>query len=129
MPGAISRPRCIGAINTLHTSISVDAGAIGCIVDDEAGYRFSRGEEITTSTGQRIKLSRPMDWVVISDHAEAYGGIVELLKGNPTLLADPTLRRWHDMIKAGARTRSPPPGRSSGQIRKTRFRPRGGIER
>jgi hypothetical protein len=87
----------------VHTSISVDAGAIGCIVDDEAGYRFSRGEEITTSTGQRIKLSRPMDWVVISDHAEAYGGIVELLKGNPTLLADPTLRRWHDMIKAGGK--------------------------
>ena len=87
----------------VHTSISVDAGAIGCIVDDEAGYRFSRGEEITTSTGQRIKLSRPMDWVVISDHAEAYGGIVELLKGNPTLLADPTLRRWRDMIKAGGK--------------------------
>ena len=87
----------------VHTSISVDAGAIGCIVDDEAGYRFSRGEEITTSTGQRVKLSRPMDWVVISDHAEAYGGIVELLKGNPTLLADPTLRRWRDMIKAGGK--------------------------
>ena len=87
----------------VHTSISVDAGAIGCIVDDEAGYRFSRGEEITTSTGQRVKLSRPMDWVVISDHAEAYGGIVELLRGNPTLLADPTLKRWRGMIMAGGK--------------------------
>src|SRR5262245_24315579 len=87
----------------IHTAISVDAGAIGCKVDDELGYRFSRGEEITTSTGQRAKLSRPMDWVVISDHAEAYGGIVELLQGNPTLLADPTLKRWRDMILAGGK--------------------------
>ncbi len=87
----------------IHTAISVDAGAIGCKVDDEIGYRFSRGEEVTTSTGQPIKLSRPMDWVVISDHAEAYGGIVLLMAGNPTLLADPTLRRWHDMIKAGGK--------------------------
>src|SRR5262245_42859761 len=55
----------------VHTVISMDAGAIGCKLDDEACYRFSRGEEVTTSTGQRIKLSRPMDWVVVSDHAEA----------------------------------------------------------
>jgi hypothetical protein len=87
----------------LHTSISLDAGAIGCRVDDEVGYRFSRGEEITTSSGQPVKLSRPMDWVVISDHAEAYGGILELVKGNPALLADPTLKRWRDMIVAGGK--------------------------
>jgi hypothetical protein len=87
----------------IHTAISVDAGAIGCKIDDEAGYRFSRGEEVITSTGQPIKLSRPMDWVVISDHAEAYGGVVMLMTGNPKLLADPTLRRWHDMIKAGGK--------------------------
>src|SRR5262245_66509149 len=87
----------------IHTAISVDAGAIGCKVDDEVGYRFSRGEQVTTSTGQQIKLSRPMDWVVISDHAEAYGGMVELLKGNPTLLADPTLKRWRTMILTGGK--------------------------
>src|SRR5262245_31135132 len=87
----------------IHTALSVDAGAIGCKIDDEAGYRFSRGEEVTTSTGQRVKLSRPMDWVVISDHAEAYGGMIELMKGNPTLLADPTLKRWRGMIVAGGK--------------------------
>src|SRR5262245_13613293 len=87
----------------IHTAISVDAGAIGCKVDDEVGYRFSRGEQVTTSTGQRIKLSRPMDWIVISDHAEAYGGVLELMAGNHTLMTDPTLRRWHDMIKAGGK--------------------------
>ena len=87
----------------VHTAISMDAGAIGCKVDDEGGYRFSRGEEITTSTGQRIKLSRPMDWVVISDHAECYGGVIQLMKGNPTLMADPTCKRWREMITAGGK--------------------------
>ena len=87
----------------VHTALSVDAGAIGCRIDDELGYRFSRGEQITSSTGQLVKLSRPMDWVVISDHAEAYGGVVLLMKGYPSMMADPTLRKWHDMIKAGGK--------------------------
>ncbi len=87
----------------MHTAISLDAAAIGCKLDDEAAYRFARGEEVVTSTGQHIKLSRPLDWLLVSDHAESYGGVVQLMMGNPTLLADPTLRRWHDMIQAGGK--------------------------
>ena len=86
-----------------HTAISMDAGAIGCKLDDAASYRAARGEEVVTSTGQHFKLSRPMDWLVVSDHAEGYGGIPALMSGNPKLLADPTLKKWHDMIKAGGK--------------------------
>jgi hypothetical protein len=86
-----------------HTAVSLDAAAIGCKLDDEASYRAARGEEVVTSTGQPYKISRPMDWLVISDHAEAYGGVPALLSGNPVLLSDPTLKRWHDMIKAGGK--------------------------
>src|ERR1043166_904947 len=87
----------------IHTALSVDAGAIGCRIDDELGYRFSRGEQITSSTGQPVKLSRPMDWVVISDHAEAYGGVVLLMKGYPPMMSEPTRRKWPDMTKAGGK--------------------------
>lgn len=86
-----------------HTAISVDAAAFGCRLDDEASYRAARGEQVVTSTGQPFRLSRPMDWLVVSDHAEAYGGVALLMAGDPRLLADPTLRRWHDMIKAGGK--------------------------
>jgi hypothetical protein len=86
-----------------HTAISVDAAAFGCRLDDEASYRAARGEEVVTSTGQRYKIARPLDWLVVSDHAEAYGGVALLMAGDPRLLADPTLRRWHDMIKAGGK--------------------------
>ena len=87
----------------MHTALSVDAAAIGCTLDTEAAYRFARGEQVITSTGQPIKLSRPLDWLLVSDHAEAFGGMVALMKGNPALMADPTLRRWHDMVRAGGK--------------------------
>jgi len=53
----------------LHTAISVDAGTM-CRVGQEDAYRFARGEEITTTHGLRAKLSRPLDFLVITDHAE-----------------------------------------------------------
>jgi hypothetical protein len=88
----------------LHTAISLDAGAVGTNVGPETAYRFARGEEITTSTGQQAKLSRPLDFLVVSDHAEAFGSMVEVVRGNPTLMADPQLKQWHDMITAGGET-------------------------
>lgn len=88
----------------LHTAISLDAGAVGATVGPEVAYRFARGEEVTTSTGQRAKLSRPLDFLVVSDHAEAFGGMVEVVKGNPSLMTDPKLKQWNDMIKEGGDT-------------------------
>ncbi|MEW9838603.1 DUF3604 domain-containing protein [Mesorhizobium sp. ZMM04-4] len=85
-----------------HTAISLDAGVLTKLVDEDA-YRFARGEEVTTATGQHVKMSRPLDWLMVSDHAEAYGAMVELRGGNPQLLADPTLKRWYDEIQKGGK--------------------------
>ncbi len=56
----------------LHTAVSVDAGTM-CRIGQEDAFRFARGEEITTTFGLRARLSRPLDFLVISDHAEMYG--------------------------------------------------------
>jgi hypothetical protein len=88
----------------LHTSISLDAGAVGCKLGPDAAYRFARGEEVTTSTGQAAQLSRPLDFLVVSDHAEAFGSMVAIIKGNPRLMANPTIKRWGDMIAEGGET-------------------------
>jgi len=85
----------------LHTSVSLDAGAAGTTVGPEVAYRFARGEEITTSTGQPAKLSRPLDFLVVSDHSEAFGAMGEVIRGNPALMSDPTIKRWHDQIALG----------------------------
>lgn len=85
----------------LHTALSLDGAAVGCTLGPEEAYRFARGEEVITSTGQRAKLSRPLDFLVVSDHAEAFGTLPEIMKGNPQLVADPQVRRWREMITAG----------------------------
>jgi hypothetical protein len=74
-----------------------------CRVGQEDAFRFARGEEITTTHGLRARLSRPLDWIVVADHAEMYGLMPQLLKGDPDILATEKGRRWYDMLKGGDR--------------------------
>ena len=83
-----------------HTAISVDAGTM-CRLSQEDAFRFARGEEVTATIGVRAKLSRPLDWLVISDHAELYGLMPHLLEGDPNLLATEQGKRWYDNLKSG----------------------------
>ncbi len=85
----------------LHTSFSMDAGAFGARINPRDAYRFAKGEEIMASSGQRVKLSRPLDFLVVSDHSDNMGFFPQLFAGDPKMLADPTGRRWYDMIQAG----------------------------
>jgi hypothetical protein len=85
----------------LHTSFSMDAGAFGARLGPREAYRFARGEQVISSTGQPVKLSRPLDFLVVADHSDNMGFFPDLFAGKPELLADPTGRRWHDMIKSG----------------------------
>jgi hypothetical protein len=85
----------------LHTAMSMDAGAFGNRLGVEEAYRFARGEEVTASSGQKAKLSRPLDFLVVADHSDNMGFFPDLFAEKPELLADPTGRKWSDMIKAG----------------------------
>ncbi len=85
----------------LHTDLSLDARAFGVTLGPEEAYRFARGEEVTSTHGERVKLSRPLDWLVVADHSDAIGAMNEIVAGNPSLLADPTVRDWHNRIVQG----------------------------
>ncbi len=85
----------------LHTSFSMDAGAFGARVAPKDAYRFARGEQITASSGQPVKLSRPLDFLVVADHSDNMGFFPDLFAGKPDLLADPTGRKWYDMMQSG----------------------------
>jgi hypothetical protein len=93
-------PRPLWGDQHLHTIISVDAGTL-CRLTQEDAYRFARGEEVTSTTGVRAKLSRPLDWLVISDHAEMYGLMPALLEGDPVILSTETGKDWYDKLKTG----------------------------
>jgi hypothetical protein len=82
----------------LHTSYSVDAGFFGNTLDPEQAFRFARGEEVVASGGERAKLIRPLDFLVVADHAEYYGLPDLLVKRDPVILADPVGKRWYDLM-------------------------------
>ena len=84
----------------LHTAVSVDAGTM-CTVEQEEAFRFARGEEITTTHGLRAKLGRPLDFVVLTDHAEMYGLMPMLKQGDQTILAQPKGKQWYDALTSG----------------------------
>jgi hypothetical protein len=85
----------------LHTSFSMDAGAFGARIGPRDAYRFARGEEITASSNQPVKLSRPLDFLVVADHSDNMGFFPDLFAGKPELLANSTGRKWYDMIQSG----------------------------
>jgi hypothetical protein len=85
----------------LHTSMSMDAGAFGARLGPAEAYRFARGEQVTSSTGQPVRLSRPLDFLVISDHSDGFGFFPLILAGGPSIMADPQGKKWHDMITGG----------------------------
>ncbi len=82
----------------LHTSNSVDAFGFGNRLDSEAALRFARGEEVTSTRGVQAKLTRPLDFLVISDHSDALGATKELYEAPRLLVRDPLLRRWWDQM-------------------------------
>lgn len=85
----------------LHTAFSMDAGAFGARLNPSDAYRFARGDQINSSTGQPVKLSRPLDFLVVADHSDNMGFFPDLFAGKPELLADPTGRKWYNMIRDG----------------------------
>jgi len=85
----------------LHTSWSTDAGLAGATLGPDAAYRLARGEAVTSHTGLRVKLIRPLDFIVVADHAENLGLADFIDRSDPILLANPNGKRWHDMVKAG----------------------------
>jgi hypothetical protein len=84
-----------------HTELSFDAGMIGTRLDVDDAYRFARGEKVISNTGQPVQLVRPLDFLVITDHAEFIGLAPQIRTSAPELLADPWGRRMYDLFHSG----------------------------
>ena len=85
----------------LHSSLSTDAGMAGATLGPDVAYRVSRGEEVTSHLGWKVKLVRPLDFIVLADHAENLGLADFIRRSDPIILANETGKRWHDMVKGG----------------------------
>ena len=85
----------------LHTTNSMDAGSFGNRLHPQDAYRFARGEQVESSSGIPVRLSRPLDWLVVADHSDNMGFFPDLLAGKPHIMKSEKGKEWHDRIKSG----------------------------
>jgi hypothetical protein len=85
----------------LHTSYSTDAGMVGNRLGPDEALRFAKGEKVISSTGVPARLIRPLDFLVVADHAENLGMAPMIEESDPELLRDPMGKRYHDLVKSG----------------------------
>jgi len=71
----------------LHTNLSVDSVVFGNnkLGPDDA-YRFAKGLSVIAHNGMKAQLSRPLDFLVIADHAFNLGLMNGLDIADPILL-------------------------------------------
>ena len=82
----------------VHTGWSADAGLDGAVTSPEDAFRFARGDEVKSNTGQMARLKRPLDWMVITDHSDGMGTINEIRAGNLEMIAEPFLKRMYEAM-------------------------------
>ena len=85
----------------LHTAYSTDAGMIGCTLGPDEAYRFARGEMVVASGGVRARLQRPLDFLVVADHAENLGLAPMIAESDPELLRTEFGKKIHGLVKKG----------------------------
>ncbi len=57
----------------VHTDLSFDSYLFGNRLDSDTAYRIAKGESAEIATGERVELTRPLDFVGLTDHAEGFG--------------------------------------------------------
>jgi len=85
----------------LHTGYSMDAGLFVNTTGHDTAYRFARGEEVTAASGQPVKLARPLDWMVLTDHSDGMGLIFDLTDQKPNVMEFEQSRRWAEGLAKG----------------------------
>ena len=87
----------------LHTTNSLDARVLGVQLDAADSYAFARGDQVTTSSGQKARLARPLDFLVVSDHSDAMGVVDQLIKGNAKLMQNAELKALREQLNSGGK--------------------------
>ena len=87
----------------LHSNISPDAFLLGnrSMSPDQA-YRFAKGAPVLNSvSGERAQLRRPLDFLVIADHAEMMGIPLRITEGEQRVIKTGFGKQIYDLIESG----------------------------
>jgi hypothetical protein len=86
----------------LHSNQSPDAFTFGNRgVSPEQAYRFARGETVTSQIGVKARLSRPLDFLMVSDHSEFMGIFPKVFSRSPDIIDTPLGQRWIGHVESG----------------------------
>lgn len=86
----------------LHTRNSADAYSLGNMnLSPADAYRFARGQKLSAHDGQPVQLRRPLDFLVVSDHAEYLGGNYLFDLNDPLVSQSPIAKKWKDYLANG----------------------------
>lgn len=82
----------------LHTLYSFDSYNFGnkTLGPDEA-YRFAKGELVDAHGGKKAQLQQPLDFLMVSDHAEFTGVFLGMENEDPRIIDSPLGKAWADM--------------------------------
>jgi len=85
----------------VHSSNSVDAFGSGFdSVDVDSAYRFARGlPVIFPRTGQRVQIDRPLDFMVMADHAVGLSASTRLRARDPAIMKLPIAKRLLEIFE------------------------------
>lgn len=86
----------------VHTSWSFDAFAFGdTVTGPETFYQYSLGKPVAHPGGYQVKITKPLDWGAVTEHAEYMGMIQEAMDpGSPLRKNSPVVA---EAFKAGVR--------------------------
>jgi hypothetical protein len=79
----------------VHSNFSPDAFAFGnSRLSADDALSFAAGSRVTASNGLNVQLQRPLDFLLVADHAEFIGVFPKLLSRDPGFLATSLGARW-----------------------------------
>ena len=85
----------------VHTRNSFDSFSFGNRgLGPEEAFRFARGEPVRAHNGQTAQLRQPLDFLMVSDHAEFLGVMPRIAEGDKGLLASGFGARWSAHLAA-----------------------------
>jgi hypothetical protein len=86
----------------LHTRNSADAWTMGNLnLAPADAYRFAQGEPVTAHNGMKVQLREPLDFLVISDHAEYLGAFYRFSVKDPLIVRSNVGKLWQKFLDEG----------------------------